>query len=69
MEHAGLLFRLPTHLRAIVWLTFWEDCTTKTVGELLGISDRTVRNRLRAALAQLRRIVVEDQEVIDGASA
>jgi len=69
VEHADLLFRLPTQLRAIVWLTFWEDCTTKTVGELLGISDRTVRNRLRAALAQLRRIVVEDQEVIDGASA
>lgn len=68
-EMASLLSRLPEHLRAIVWLIFWEDCSTKRVGELLGISDRTVRNRLRTALAQLRRILVEEQEVVDGASA
>lgn len=69
-EAASLLFHLPVRLRVIVWLVFWEDCSTKAVGELLGISDRTVRNRLRSALAQLRRILVEDeQEVIDGESA
>jgi len=39
------------------------------VGELLGISDRTVRNRLHAALAQLRQVLKDEQEVIDGASA
>lgn len=68
-ETASLLFHLPAQLRTIVWLIFWEDCSTKTVGELLGISDRTVRNRLRAALAQLRRILIDEQEVIDGESA
>jgi RNA polymerase sigma factor (sigma-70 family) len=66
---AALLLRLPVHLRTIVWLIFWEDHTTKTVGELLGISDRTVRNRLHAALAQLRQVLEDEQEVIDGASA
>lgn len=66
---AALLLRLPAHLRTIIWLIFWEDRTTKTVGEILGISDRTVRNRLHAALAQLRQVLEEEQEVIDGASA
>ena len=68
-EIAALLSRLPVHLRTVVWLVFWEDCSMKRVGELLGISDRTVRNRLRAALAQLRRVLVAEQEVVDGASA
>lgn len=68
-ETASLLYHLPEHLRTIVWLIFWEDCSTKRVSELLGISDRTVRNRLRAALAQLRRVLVAEQEVVDGASA
>lgn len=66
---ATLLSRLPVHLRTIVWLIFWEDVTTKKVGELLDISERTVRNRLHAALALLRRVLEEEQEVIDGASA
>lgn len=66
---ATLLTRLPAQLRTIVWLIFWEDYTTKMVSELLGISDRTVRNRLHAALAQLRQILENEQEVIDGASA
>jgi RNA polymerase sigma factor (sigma-70 family) len=68
-DSVALLLRLPARQRAIVWLIFWEDCSTKTVGELLGISERTVRNRLRAALTRLRQIFVEEQEEIDGASA
>jgi hypothetical protein len=48
-------------------LIFWKDCSMKRVG--LGISDHPVRNRLRAALAQLRLMLVEEQEVVDGASA
>jgi hypothetical protein len=54
-------FRVPQRLLESLERAEWQT--------QLGISDRTVRNRLRAALAQLRRIVVEDQEVIDGASA
>ncbi|HEU5383955.1 MAG TPA: sigma factor-like helix-turn-helix DNA-binding protein [Ktedonobacteraceae bacterium] len=66
---ATLLVHLPVHQRTVVWLIFWEGHTTKTVARLLDISDRTVRNRLRAALAQLREVFEAEQEVIDGASA
>jgi DNA-directed RNA polymerase specialized sigma24 family protein len=56
-------------LRAVVWLIFWEDYTIKAVSELLAISRRTVRNRLDHALAVLRRVLEDEQEVSDGASA
>lgn len=68
-DMAALLRRLSPQLRAIIWLIFWEDRTVKGVSKLLGISDRTVRNRLRTALAQLRQVLEDEQEVIDGASA
>lgn len=67
---ATLLFRLPEKLRAVVWLIFWEDLSTKAVGKVLNISDRTVRNRLQTALARLRQVLENEQKVvIDGASA
>lgn len=67
---AALLFRLPERLRAVVWLIFWEDLSTKAVGKLLNISDRTVRNRLQTALARLRQVLENEQEVvIDGKGA
>jgi RNA polymerase sigma factor (sigma-70 family) len=66
---AALLCRLPARLRVVVWLIFWEDYTIKAVSELLHISMRTVRNRLADALAQLRQVLEEEQEVRDGASA
>lgn len=66
---ASLLCRLPVHLRTVVWLIFWEDYTIKAVSELLDISRRTVRNRLADALAKLRQVLEEEQEVRDGASA
>ncbi len=65
----ALLTHLPARLRALLWLIFWEDCTTKSAGQLLGISDRTARNWLRTALAQLRQILENEQEVFDGESA
>lgn len=66
---ATCLIRLPVRQRTVIWLIFWEGHTAKTVGKLLDISDRTVRNYLRAALAQLREVFEAEQEVIDGASA
>ena len=66
---AATLVHLPVHQRAVIWLIFFEGQTTKTVGTLLGISERTVRNRLRAALTQLRKVFEAEQEVIDGESA
>ena len=66
---AALLCRLPARQRAVVWLIFWEDYTIKAVSELLNISVRTVRNRLADALAELRQILEDEQEVRDGESA
>ncbi|MGH2480129.1 MAG: RNA polymerase sigma factor, partial [Ktedonobacteraceae bacterium] len=66
---AATLVHLPVHQRAVIWLIFFEGQTTKTVGTLLDISERTVRNRLRAALTQLREVFEAEQEVIDGESA
>ncbi|HEY0752607.1 MAG TPA: sigma factor-like helix-turn-helix DNA-binding protein [Ktedonobacteraceae bacterium] len=68
-DFAALLYRLPTRQRAVVWLIFWEDYTIKAISELLNITERTVSNRLAAALAKLRRVLEEEQEVRDGASA
>jgi DNA-directed RNA polymerase specialized sigma24 family protein len=68
-EIAQQLLLLPPRLRVVVWLIFWEDHTAKTAGELLAISERTVRNRLQAALAALRLALEAGQEVIDGRSA
>lgn len=68
-EIVTLVLRLPMYLRSVVWLIFWEDHTTKTVSRLLNISERTVRNRLRAALAQLRAALEAEQEMVDGRSA
>lgn len=62
---AALMVRLPARLRVVVWLVFWEDHTLKTVGELLNISTHTVRNRLRAALAELREALEAGREVLD----
>lgn len=69
VEQVDLLLCLPVELRVLVWLIFWEGCSMRLVAELLGISDRTVRNRLRTALTQLRKILMEEQEAIDGESA
>jgi RNA polymerase sigma factor (sigma-70 family) len=65
----ALVMRLPAYLRAVVWLVFWEGHTMKSVGGLLNVSERTVRNRLRVALAELRQALTAGQEVVDGRSA
>lgn len=65
---AALVIGLPPRLRTVVWLTFWEDQPVKVVGELLHISDRTVRNHLRAALTMLREAFGTEQGGFDGKS-
>lgn len=60
---ARLVLYLPEKLRAVVWLIFWEERTEKSVAQLLGVSDRTVRNRLHEALRQLRGVLEESEEV------
>jgi hypothetical protein len=57
VEHADLpllVLHLPEKLKAVVWLMFWEGRTEKDTARILGITDRTVRNRLHEALKLLR---------------
>ncbi|GAC1350981.1 MAG: hypothetical protein NVSMB27_38720 [Ktedonobacteraceae bacterium] len=57
VEHADiphLVLYLPDRLRSVVWLIFWEGRTEKDTARVLGITDRTVRNRLHTALTLLR---------------
>ena len=49
-----LVLRLPSKLQWVVWLIFWEGRTEKDAAQVLGVTDRTVRNRLREALRLLR---------------
>lgn len=57
VEHADiprLVLHLPEKLKAVVWLIFWEAKTEKEAAGILSVSDRTIRNRLHAALQLLR---------------
>ncbi len=45
---------LPPRLRAVLLLLFWEGCSEKEAAQLLGVTERTVCNRKRKALALLR---------------
>jgi RNA polymerase sigma factor (sigma-70 family) len=60
---------LPDWLRLVVLLTYWEGYGPRTVGRLLNMSEKTVRNRLRIALRELRVALGVDLEVMDGESA
>jgi RNA polymerase sigma factor (sigma-70 family) len=60
VEHDELLqqvLRLPDRLKAVVLLLYWEGRTEKETARVLGITDRTVRNRLQNALKLLRDVV------------
>lgn len=52
-----LILQLPEKLKSVIWLIFWEGRTEKDAAQILGITDRTVRNRLREALKSLRDIL------------
>ncbi len=52
-----MVIDLPEKLKSVVWLLFWEGRTEKNVASILGISDRTVRNRLQKALSILRSTI------------
>lgn len=53
------VLRLPLACKAVVLLYFWEGYAVQEVAQLLGVTDRTVRNRLRKACELLRRTLVE----------
>lgn len=49
------LRRIPLDLQVILELYYWEDMTAKAIGEIVGDSEYTVRNRLRRGKELLRR--------------
>lgn len=61
-ELPRLVLQLPQKLKAVVWLVFWEGRTEKDSARILGISDRTVRKRLREALEILREKLHAERE-------
>ncbi len=57
-EHELLLEglrRLPLELQVILELYYWESMTAKAIGDVIGESEYTVRNRLRRGKELLRR--------------
>jgi len=53
---------LPDKLKAVILLIFWEGRSEKETAQVLSISDRTVRNRLRDALKLLRSLLSPESE-------
>src|SRR5438046_207279 len=61
-----LILNLPEKLKSVIWLIFWEGRTEKDAARILGVSDRTVRNRLHEALKSLRTMLDSQGKTIDG---
>ncbi len=57
-----LVLLLPAHLKAVVFLLYWEERSEKDIARILNISDRTVRNRIQAALKLLRGFFLDQME-------
>ncbi|MCC6437792.1 MAG: RNA polymerase sigma factor [Acidimicrobiales bacterium] len=53
------LQRLSIKQRGTVYLTYWEDLNPRDIGELLGISEGSVKRHLARARAQLREVLRE----------
>jgi len=69
IEHADLprlILHLPEKLKSVILLIFWEGRTEKDTAQVLGVTDRTVRNRLRDALKILRNELDPDREGVYG---
>ena len=54
------LATLPEHLRAVVVLTYFEDLSSREVGQILRIPDATVRFRLMTAKRRLLPLLREN---------
>ena len=61
-----LILNLPEKLKPVILLMFWEGRTEKNIAHILGVSDRTVRNRLQKALSLLRAHMESEGNTIYG---
>ena len=65
VESSDLLqfvLQLPDQFKAVVLLIFWEGRSEKEAAQVLGVTDRTVRNWLRKALHSLHARVTLERE-------
>ncbi len=53
------VLHLPLACKAVVLLHFWEGYALHEIAQLLGVTERTVRNRLRKACDLLRMALLE----------
>lgn len=58
-EVLNLVLALPERLKAVILLKFWDDRTEKETAQILGVSDRTVRQRILVATELLRKYLAD----------
>lgn len=63
LDLVDAVLRLPGPQRAVIVLRYFEELTEQHVAELLGISPGTVKSRTSRALATLRLVYEEKQDV------
>jgi RNA polymerase sigma factor (sigma-70 family) len=56
-EVAAAVSRLSPQQRAVVFLTYWDDLDARTVADLIGVSEGTVRRQLGRARERLREVL------------
>lgn len=56
-EVAAAVAGLSPRQRAVVFLTYWDDLDARTVADLLGVSEGTVRRHLGRARERLREVL------------
>jgi len=61
-----LVLHLPEKLKVVILLVFWEGRSEVETARVLGISDRTVRNRIQTALKLLRESLMLEEELMYG---
>ena len=55
----GALRRLPLDTQILLELSFWEQMSSREIGEVLGVPAPTIRSRITKARSELRRTVEE----------
>lgn len=63
MRHA--LLHLPIGQRAVVALRYYADLSEAETADILGVSVGTVKSRASRAMARLRELLEENEEVVD----
>lgn len=69
-EEGGMLElvdRLPPKYRAVIYLYYYEDCSARECGALLGLTETAVQTRLQRGREKLRRMLEkEERNGLDG---